>query len=155
MAGKAIEKAMTERNFKMGLFAFYTLCGLFWSLVAIFFFAFISIVLEGFPSTSIIRIERAFAFGLLAVIFGTPVLLLFGIPLHIVLSSLRMTSLWYYVGGGLLGGVLTVLIFRPFGNDPIQSLVVQSLHMGGFGILASLVFWVFSVKKMARDRRLN
>lgn len=155
MAGKAIEKAMIKRNLKMGSFAFYTLFGLFWSLVTIFFAAFISIALEGFPSTSVIRIERGFSFGVLAVIFGTPVLLLFGIPLHIILFSLRRTSVWYYVGCGLLGGVLTVLIFRPFGNDPIQSLVVQSMYMGGFGILAGLVFWFFAVQKMAQDRKLN
>jgi len=137
---------MPEYNKPIG-FVFSTLRGFFWEIIAVFVVAFLFVSLEDFPSFSMIRVQRGLAFGVIAVVFGTPILLVFGFTVHAILFHFKIMSIYVYVCFGFLGGLLTLLLFRPFGDDPISSLINQAMFFGGFGFLASFVFWIFAVKK--------
>lgn len=127
--------------------------GVLGALVAIFLAILFSGVFENLRSLSIVNIEIAVAFGVFAMIFGAPILILLGIPIHVALSYHRVTSVWIYLGCGFAGGSLTTLLLKPFGDDPIASLVTQSVLLGCFGILASFVFWIIAVKWMRRVKQ--
>jgi hypothetical protein len=132
-------------------FVISTLKGFCWAFVAIFLAAFLSASFGGFPSLSITRVQQSLAFGVFTVIFGSPILIIFGLPIHLLFFRLRITSVYYYISSGFIGGVLAVVILRPFGEDPISSLVKQALFLGGFGVLASFVFWLAAVKIRERS----
>jgi len=127
--------------------------GIFGALVAIFLAILFLGAFENLHSLSIVKIEITVAFGVFAMIFGAPILILFGIPVHVILSYHKVTSVWIYVGCGFAGGCLTTLLFKPFGDDPIASLVTQSILLGCFGTLASFAFWIIAVKWMRRVKQ--
>lgn len=129
------------------ILAVSTLRGFCWTLIAIFLSAFLSASFESLPSLSITRIQQSLAFAVFAAIFGSPILILFGLPIHLLFFRLRITSAYAYISSGFMCGVLTTLLFRPFGDDPILSLIKQAFFLGGFGVLASFVFWFVAVKK--------
>ena len=93
-----------------------------------------------------LQVEMGIAFGAFAMIFAAPILLLFGVPIYAILFYLEIASLWVYLSLGFVGGALMVLLFRPFGDDPIASLINQSILLGCFGVLASFVFWMTNRK---------
>jgi hypothetical protein len=84
--------------------------------------------------------------SLFSAVYATGVLLIWGLPVHLILSFLKMRTSFAYVSTGALGGPLFLLVFRPFGEDPIDTTLVQALIFYCFGILASLVFWFFAVR---------
>lgn len=74
------------------------------------------------------------------------VLLVWGIPVHLLLRRMSKKSIFYYLGAGFLPGAVLVLLLKPFGHDPNAMLAIQSLHLGALGAIAAAVFW-FAIRR--------
>jgi hypothetical protein len=119
------------------------------SILSVFVTMFLIGIIFSFFGDSIYYYDAvlvALGFSLLAAVYATGILLLWGLPFHLLLSIFKMRSSFAYVLIGALGGPVLLLIFRPFGVDPIDKTLVQMFIFYCFGILASLVFWFFAVR---------
>jgi hypothetical protein len=75
--------------------------------------------------------------------------LLWGLPVHLLLIKYRKSSFGWYVLAGFLPGPIFIGFFKPFGNDPFQYLLNQSLFCGVIGIIGAALFWYSMVRKNA------
>ena len=90
-------------------------------------------------------------------------MLVWGCPIHMILKRFELTSVYYYLLAGAVPGFVFVFVFLPFGNDPIDDLLLQSLLCGAYGSIAAACFWYISKKqkhnhsfeKDANDAHLN
>ena len=69
-------------------------------------------------------------------------LLVWGLPIHIMLSRLNRDAWGWYALAGFIPAPVMVYLFR---NDAAFP-VFQSLYFGVFGIAGALVFWFYVVK---------
>jgi hypothetical protein len=122
------------------------LLGIFAVCLVIFLVILVPHTVAGLLSKSIIFSEMGLGLAIVASIYGVALLIFWGIPIHLLFLFLKIRSIWAYLISGFVGGSLFVLIFRPFGEDPIFKLTVQSLIFGGFGLLAGFVFWLVVIK---------
>lgn len=83
-----------------------------------------------------------FTYGLLYTLFTYPILLLYGIPCHAILSRLKLTSWRYYALCGFLGGLFGFLgkLNWTFVSD--RNYAISFLVMG---ISVALVFWWLAI----------
>jgi len=75
-----------------------------------------------------------------------------GLPAHLVLSRYSSHSIGPYLLIGAVIPIAVIFIVRPFGNDPLQHLLVQSAISGGLGIICAAVFWYFAAKPNKRSQ---
>jgi len=90
-------------------------------------------------------IESVLAFSSVFALFTLIVMLLWGLPIHLLLQKKNKTHIFYYIVAGGIPGLIVVGVFKPFGQDALQHLVVQSLYLVAIGIVAAMVFWSIAV----------
>ena len=119
------------------------LVGSIFAIVAAFALFFI----PGFVTTpSVLGFQFSLALGTFVAIVTAIALLLWGLPLHFALSKAKIRSGFAYALAGFIAGPLYVFVFKPFGLDPLASLLRQSLICGVSGVTSALVFWVVVVR---------
>ena len=72
------------------------------------------------------------------------VIVLWGIPVHLLLRYTRKRSYWWYFIAGLIPGFVVVFMFNIFGNDTIDLKILQALSLGIIGGISAIVFWHFT-----------
>lgn len=115
-------------------------------LISIFLLFFIPSILGGLLTMSILPVLHGIGLGFFAVVYSFFVVVLWGVPSHLVFIYFRVKAVWLYLASGFLGGPLFLILVRPFGVDPVETLLRQIAFLGGFGLLASFVFWYVAVK---------
>ena len=118
------------------------------SLASVFFLSSSLSLLGGWLGNSSQSIAYGFGLGLFAVIYAFFVMILWGIPAHLMMVYFRVRSVFWYLASGVLGGPLLLIIIRPFGKDPVETLFWQVLVFSGVGLLAALIFWFVAVRKL-------
>lgn len=73
------------------------------------------------------------------------VLVFITLPLHYALTRIgKVGSLWYILPG-MLTGPMFVLSLKPFGQDTVPGLALQSLYCGFLGTVGAAMFWYIAV----------
>ena len=116
------------------------------SLMSIFLLFFIPSALGSLLTMSVHTLMYGVGLGFFAVVYSFFIVIFWGIPIHLILTYFGIKSISSYLVSGFFGGPLFLILFRPFGVDPIDTLMRQIAIMGGLGLLASFVFWYFAVK---------
>ena len=92
------------------------------------------------------QMVATYGVAILTVPIAGAVLLVWGLPVHFALSAAGQQSVWWYASAGFVPAPLAVFAFKPFGADPLPTLISQSLYFGMFGVTGALVFWWLVVK---------
>jgi hypothetical protein len=85
-------------------------------------------------------IELALVVAAVATLVALAVLVVWGLPVHWFLKSRRRESLLSYAIAGTLPAVLLVPSLKPFGDDTVPHLLLQTCTLGVIGALAALAF---------------
>jgi hypothetical protein len=86
-------------------------------------------------------------------VFGFWALLAFGLPVHVLLSVVRVKSPIAYGVFGTITGPLFMYAIGILGSDPLKTTILQLQLAIGCGLPASLVFWWFAVGIARRQQR--
>ena len=94
-------------------------------------------------------LQIAFTLGvaMVAGIILPVVFFLWTLPMHYLLKKYEFSGALWYVVVGFAPVPLYVFTMKPFGKDPIQYLVLQSLSLGMVGAVCAALFWVLVVRK--------
>lgn len=74
-------------------------------------------------------------------------LIVIALPLHYALDRAGKVGALWYVFPGILVGPGFVVGLKPFGQDAVSGLVLQSLACGSLGAIGAATFWFFAVRK--------
>lgn len=116
------------------------------SLTFVFLAFFIPSILGGVLTMSMHPIAIGVGLGFFAVVYSCFVIALWGVPSHLFFLYFKIRAVWAYLISGLVGGPLLLVIVRPFGMDPLETLLKQVALLGGFGLIAAFVFWYVAVR---------
>ena len=133
-------------NLRLGFNLKRALLGSAASVAAVFVVITVPSLLGGLLTQSMNTIEKGIGLGFFAAAYSAAILAIWGLPSHFLFVVFRKNSVFNYLVSGLLGGPMFLLVFRPFGYDPIETLIKQVALLGFFGVLASFVFWYVGVR---------
>ncbi|MDX1537121.1 hypothetical protein [Arsukibacterium sp.] len=74
-------------------------------------------------------------------------LIVVALPLHYALSRTGKVGAVWYVVPGILVGAGFVPGLKPFGQDAVSGLILQSLWCGLLGAIGAATFWFFAVRR--------
>ena len=117
------------------------------SLMLVFLIFAIPSTLDGLLTMSIHPVLHGVGLGFFALVYSFFVIVLWGIPIHLCFLYLGIKRVWHYLISGFLGGPLFLIFIRPFGVDPLETLIRQIAIVGGLGLLVSFVFWYVAVNR--------
>ncbi len=106
-------------------------------LVAVTFFLGTS---DPYPRSSL-ALTGAAAAG----IFALAGVVLWGLPIHYFLSRANNGKVYWYALAGFVPGPIFVTSLKPFGQDPVPYLLLQSAYFGFVGVVGALAFWAIVV----------
>jgi hypothetical protein len=89
----------------------------------------------------------------IATVYGFWALLAFALPVHVLLSVVRVKSPIAYGVFGTITGPLFMYAIGLLGSDPLKTTILQLQWAIGCGLPASLVFWWFAVGTARRQQR--
>lgn len=119
---------------------------IFLSTLAVFVFTFI-VGLGTEIAHSPAGWDGALLIATMASIIGLIVILLWGVPVHLLLKNYKKTQLHWYLISGVFPSFIIVFVFLPFGKDTLNELLIQSVVLGIVGALAAGVFGFFANRK--------
>ena len=119
------------------------LIGAIFAMFAAFLFVFIVFFIGGSSVAS--RGDIAFFGSIVAVFVAFCSLLFWGVPIHLVLLKTNITSPYAYLFFGFLPSPIFIFLFKPFGADTFDTLLLQSFICGVTGAIVALTFWSFAV----------
>jgi hypothetical protein len=85
-------------------------------------------------------LEAALVVAGAATLVASAVLIIWGLPVHWLLQSRGRVSLLSYAAAGALPAVLLVPTLKPFGEDTVPQLLLQTFTFGVTGAIAAMVF---------------
>ncbi len=87
--------------------------------------------------------------AIVAAILLPIVYLLWGLPVHLAMQKIGISSVAMYSVAGALPGAVFVTVFKPFGLDSLSGLVAQSMFCSFIGTTGAIVLWYYQVYKNA------
>lgn len=94
-----------------------------------------------------LREATSYGMAIVSPIVATVCLVVWGLPVHFILSKYKMKEFWWYVIAGFIPAPIFVFVTKPLGADITIHLLMQSIYFGVFGCIGALIFWFYVVKK--------
>ncbi len=92
-------------------------------------------------------LDGALFFAVVATTIGTVFIVLWGVPMHLFLTYMRLRSVFWYMSIGFVPAFLINFVFNLFSNGELGASLTLMLTIGSIGSAAALVFRYFTFAK--------